>query len=394
MTRRTFLALAGGPAWAQEWPQWRGPNRDGQLPASAAPKTWPAKLTPKWKVTVGEGHSSPIFGAGKIFAFTREGEQEVLRAIDPAGSKEVWREGYAAPYTMNPAATRHGKGPKSTPVFHAGQVYTFGIDGILSCWEAASGKRQWQKTFGSPLYGAAMSPLVAGEMLVANVGKNDSGALLALDAGSGEILWRWGGDGPGYASPIVAELGGVRQVVTETQQNIVGVSLRSGELLWQIPFPTPFVQNAVTPLVWRDLLILSGLNYGVMGVRVGKGTTERLWHTKTVSLYLNSPVLMGDLVFGFSHLNKGQLFCLDPKTGETVWSGAPRQGDNAALVVAGEHLLALTNEAQLTVARVTPQSIDPVRRYTVAESPTWAHPLVTSGGVIVKDAASLAFWAA
>ena len=138
------------------------------------------------------------------------------------------------------------------------------------------------------------------------------------------------------------------------------------------------------------LLILSGLDAGVRGVRVGRGTTERLWLTKSVSMYLSSPVLVGDLVFGFSHLNKGQLFCLDPRTGETVWTGEPRQGDNASLVVSGEYLLALTNEAQLTVSRVTPQGIDPVRRYTVADSATWAHPLVLPSGVVVKDAASLA----
>lgn len=395
MTRRTFLALTGSLAWAEDWSQWRGPNRDGSLPASAAPKTWPEKLTPQWKVAVGEGHSSPIFAAGKIFVLTREGEQEVLRAIDPALGKTLWQEAYTAPYTMNPAAVRHGKGPKSTPLFQGGKVYTFGIDGILTCWDAASGKRRWQKAqLGSPLYGAAMSPVAEGGTLVCHVGKNDSGGLTAFDAETGEIKWRWGGDGPGYASPIIAELGGIRQVVTETQQNVVGVSLRAGELLWQIPLPTPFVQNSVTPLVWRDLLILSGLNYGVLGVRVGKGSTERLWHNKSVSLYLNSPVAIGDLVFGFSHINKGQLFGLDPATGETVWTGEPRQGDNAALVVVGEYLLVLTNEAQLTVARVTSKGIDPVRRYTVADSPTWAHPLVVAGGVVVKDAAHLAFWAA
>src|SRR6185503_2051686 len=178
MTRRTFLALTGSLAWAEDWSQWRGPNRDGSLPASAGPKSWPEKLTPKWKVAAGEGHSSPIFAAGKIFVFTREGEQEVLRAIDPAQGKTVWQEAYAAPYTMNPAAVRHGKAPKSTPLFHGGKVYTFGIDGTLTCWDAASGKRRWQKPqLDSPLYGAAMSPVAEGGTVVGNVGKNDSGSL-------------------------------------------------------------------------------------------------------------------------------------------------------------------------------------------------------------------------
>jgi len=113
-----------------------------------------------------------------------------------------------------------------------------------------------------------------------------------------------------------------------------------------------------------------------------------------VSMYMSSPVAIGDLAFGFSHLNKGQMFGLDPTTGETVWTGEPRQGDNAALVAVGEYLLVLTNESQLTVARVTSKGIEPVRRYTVADSPTWAHPLILAGGLVIKDTASVAFWSA
>jgi outer membrane protein assembly factor BamB len=389
LPRRSFLTLS--LAWGQDWLQWRGPNRDGAV--GATPQSWPEKLIPKWKIAIGEGHSSPIAAGERIFVFTREAEEEVLRAVEPATGKVAWRQAYAAPYTMNPAATRHGKGPKSTPLAHGDHVFTLGIDGILTSWDAATGRRRWQKPFGSPLYGAAMSPLVADALLVGQWGRHDAGAVTALDAASGEIRWRWGGDGPGYGSPVVAEFEGVKQVICQTQKNVAGLSLRAGQLLWQIPFTTDYHQNAVTPLVWRDLLIVSGLNHGVLGIRVGKGSTERLWRNQSVSLYLSSPVAMGDLVFGFSHINKGQLFALDPRTGQTVWTGEPRQGDNAALVTAGDYLLTLTTQAELTVARVTPKSIEPVRRYTVADSPTWAHPLVLPGGVVIKDAGSLSYWA-
>ncbi len=341
---------------------------------------------------MGEGHSSPIAAAGRVFVFSREQEREVAAALDPATGKPAWRESYAAPYTMNPAATRHGKGPKSTPLFYDGKLFTLGIDGVLTARDAATGKQLWQKTFGSPLYGAAASLAADRGVVIGHVGKHDAGALTAFEPATGDIRWRWPGDGPGYASPIMAELDGVRQVITETQKLIVGVEARSGRLLWQIPFTTNFDQNAVTPLLWRDILILSGLGNGVMGVRASRSSTERLWHTREVSMYMSSPVAMGDVVFGFSHLNRGQLFALDPQTGRVLWTGEPLQGDNAALVAAGDHLLVLTSDAQLTVARVTPRGIEPMRRYTVADSPAWAHPLVTPGGVIVKDANTLAFW--
>jgi outer membrane protein assembly factor BamB len=392
MTRRGLLALLPS-ALAVDWTQWRGPGRDGVLPASEAPKTWPENLTLKWKAAVGEGHASPIAAAGRIFVFTREKDDEVLRALDPATGKPVWRESYAAPYTMNPAATRHGKGPKSTPLFHEGRIYTFGIDGVLTAWDAASGKRRWQKQFGSPLYGAAASPVMDRGSLILHVGRHDAGALTAFDPNDGEPRWRWTGDGPGYASPIVADLDGVRQVITETQKFIVGVNARSGQLLWQIPFTTAYDQNCVTPLLWRDILILSGLSNGVMGVRAGAGATERLWHTKEVSMYMSSPVAAGEVVFGFSHIDRGRLFALDPKTGQVLWTGEPRQGDNAALVLAGDHLLVLTTDAQLAVSRITPKGIEPVRRYTAADSPTWAHPLLLPDGLVIKDAAHLTFWA-
>jgi len=303
---------------------------------------------------------------------------------------------------MNPAAVKHGEGPKSTPVFAGGKLYTLGISGILSCFDGASGTVRWRKEFSkqfketSPLFGTAMSPVVDRGLLIAHVGGNDDGALAAFDAESGEVRWSWKGDGPGYTSPVIVELAGVRQVVTQSQQNIVGVDAGSGALLWKIPFTTPYVQNIVTPVVYRDMLIFSGLSKGMMAVAVsktgGQFSTKEIWKTQDASMYMNSPVLKGDLLFGFSHKNKGQFFCLDAVSGATKWIGEPRQGDNAAIVVAGQTLLFLKDDGELIVARAGAKGFEAVRRYTVAESPTWAHPLVLDGGIAIKDLDSLALW--
>ena len=149
MRRLVFcFAVLFAIVWAEEWPQWRGPHRDGVAIGFVEPKTWPEKLTLKWKVTVGEGHSSPVVADGKIYIHTRQGDREVLTALQPEKGQIIWQEGYAAPYTMNPAATTHGKGVKSTPAAADGRIFTFGINGTLSAFDAKNGKTLWRKEVG------------------------------------------------------------------------------------------------------------------------------------------------------------------------------------------------------------------------------------------------------
>jgi outer membrane protein assembly factor BamB len=226
-----FIALLTCvPAAAQDWNQWRGPNRDGVVAAAALPAAWPDALKPAWKLTVGAGHASPIVVGNTVIVFARQDEREVVSCLDLATGKVVWQDGYEAPYTMNRAATAHGKGPKSTPVVANGRLYTLGITEILSCYDVATGKLNWRKTFAdqfkatSPDFGTAMSPLVDRGLLIVHVGTSGQGALTAFDAATGEVKWRWTGDGPAYVSPIVVDLGGARQVVTQTQSNIRGSS--------------------------------------------------------------------------------------------------------------------------------------------------------------------------
>ncbi|MGE5359113.1 MAG: PQQ-binding-like beta-propeller repeat protein [Bacteroidales bacterium] len=394
-----ILALLS-PAAAQDWNQWRGPNRDGVVPGFAAPKAWPENLAPAWKVTVGAGHSSPVVSGGTVYVFSRVEAREVVSAFDIATGKLVWQDAYDAPYTMNPAAVKHGPGPKSTPLVANGRLYTFGITETLSCYDAAKGKVIWRKEFSrqfpktSPTFGTAASPILDRGLLIVHVGTQDNGALIAFDATTGDVKWQWTGDGPSYVSPIVVELAGVRQVVTQSQSNIVSVSANDGSLLWKMPFTTPYVQNIVTPVLYKDMLIFSGLEQGVFAVKVAKGpnglAAERVWKNDQVSMYMNSPVVKGDLLFGFSHRNRGQYFCADATTGKTMWLGEPRQGDNAAMLLAGNFILSLNNDADLIVTNAVGSAHEVVKKYHVAESATYAHPVPARGGLLVKDANTLA----
>lgn len=399
----TVVALLfwASPGFAQDSPQWRGMNRDGLvegLPVSA----WPAQLRPGWKVEVGIGHATPVVVDGRIYLHTRQGEREVVRALELGTGRTVWQDSYPVDYTMNPAARGHGKGPKSTPVIAQGRLYTLGITGILSAYDAARGRLLWRRDYArrfrsvAPLYGTAMSPLVDRGLVIVHVGGDDSGGLLALDAVTGDERWAWTGDGPGYASPIVREIAGKRQLITQTQKHIVGIWIDNGGLLWQIPFETDYIQNIVTPVAWNDLLIFSGLNKGVMAVRVGwrngAWVTDQVWHNREVAMYMSSPVVVGDRIFGFSHRQKGQLFCLEAGSGRTLWVGDPRQGENAAILAANGFLLALNEQAGLQVATVASKGAAVQRRYEVAASPTWAHPVLTGNRLLIKDETSLRVW--
>ena len=389
-----LLGQGAGP----DWPQFRGPNRDGVVASFVEPKTWPDRLTQRWKVDVGEGHATPVLVGGRIYTFTRQGANEVMQALDAATGKTVWQTRYAAPVTVNPAAKAHGPGPKATPTFANGRLYTLGMGGIVTAFDAASGKQLWQKPAGKvlPLYGTSASPLVDRGLVIVNVGGHDQGALTAFDANTGDAKWSWTGDGPSYASPLAADVDGVRQIITLTQDNVVGVSAADGRLLWRRPYKTEYTQNIINPMLVGNTLIVAGYQNPTTALRlIRKGdqwTTENAWENPGVSLYMSNGVMVGDTLFGLSHRNRGQYFLLDAKSGKTVWTGMPRQAENAAIVRAGNVIFSLEDDAELVIGRVNAGAFQELKRYTVANGATWAQPIVSGNRVFIKDVTSLAMW--
>ncbi|HSF40853.1 MAG TPA: PQQ-binding-like beta-propeller repeat protein, partial [Thermoanaerobaculia bacterium] len=266
--------LMAGAAQAADWPQWRGPARDGVAASFSAPKAWPEKLQKVWSVDVGKGHSSPIVVGERIYLLSRQGENEVVSAFELATGKVLWKDTYPAAFSPAPEARSHGSGPFATPAHHDGRLYTFGINEILSAYDAKSGKLLWRNDYGKeyetprPYYGASASPLLVDGLCVVQVGGPGKGALLALDAKTGQVKWKQEGDGPGYGTSVVAEFSGLRQIVTPTQQNLAGTDLATGKLLWQMPFKVPYDQNIITPVVMGDLFITSGIDLDLQAIRV------------------------------------------------------------------------------------------------------------------------------
>ena len=383
-----------------QWPQWRGPNRDGVVPKASVPAAWPEKLTPKWKQTVGEGYASPVVGDGRVYVHSRQDPEELVTAFDLATGKPVWTQKYPSAFNKNKYATQVSKGPFSTPLFANGRLYTLGSSAVLTAFDATSGKVLWKKDWSKEIdtsrlfTGTAMSPIITDGLLIVHVGDDDAGAFRAFDPASGTEKWSLPGHGPGYASPIVATFGGTRQIVTMTDKNVVGVQIASGKELWKIPFPDEFNENIVTPVVVGDTLVVSGARKGTLGYKIAKaGTTftpTQVWQNAEATMYMSSPVVDGNHIYGYSNKRKGQLFCLDATTGKVTWTTEGRAGQNASLQSAGADLVVLTTEGELFVVKRNPAKYEEVRRYKVADGQTWAQPVLLGKEIIVRDATSIA----
>lgn len=393
-----FVLLGTSLVCAEDWPQWRGPNRDGKVAGFTAPEAWPKALTQKWKAAVGSGDATPALVGDRLYVFTRQGDDEVTLCLDAASGKEIWRDKYAAQAVSGPGA-RH-PGPRSSPAVGEGKVVTLGAAGVLSCLDAADGKLVWRKEpFKSvPRFFTSMSPIIVDGMVVAHLGGQGNGALLAFDLATGNEKWRWAAEAPEYASPVLMTVDGTKQIVTLTEKSIVGISVADGKLLWQSPFvPQGRAYNAATPIVDGQTVIYSGSGRGTKALKIEKQgdafAAKELWSNTDIAVQFNSPVLKDGLLFGLTDRDK--LFCIDAKTGKTAWTDAAARGRGgfAAVLDAGSVLMALANDSQLTVFAPSDKGYTELARIKVADAPTYAHPVIAGKSIFVKDENALTMWA-
>lgn len=383
-----------------DWTQWRGPNRDGVIAAFSAPATWPEALVRRWKVEVGTGYSTPIVVGDRVYQFSRVGENETMTAFDAASGKQLWQGGYAAPFTMMSATVVHGPGPKSTPTFFNGRLYTIGMIGTVTAWDAASGKQLWQKPGDAknvPTFTThAFSPVVDRGLVIFHLGGHGNGAITAFDLASGDVKWTWAGDGPGYGSPVVADIGGTRQVITITQGKVVSLDTATGALLWERPFVSNNNTNAGTPVVNGQTVIVTGNGGPTVAFAVAKrGTqwaTDNIWENASISARFSDSVIAGNLLVGLSGLNSGQYFGVDVASGKTLWTSEPRQGAKTALQRAGDLVFSMESDGELVVIRSNPRAFEPLKRYKVADAETWSQPAISGNRIFVKDVSSLTLW--
>jgi outer membrane protein assembly factor BamB len=371
-----------------------------------APKMWPKELTKKWSATVGTGVSSPVLAGGKVYTFGRIGAEEATTCLDAVTGKEIWQDKYAAK-AIGGIASGYG-GPRSTPAVAQGKVYTLGVNGTVSCLDAASGKVVWRKETGEkPQFFTSTSPLVVDDKCVVFLS-----ALTAFDTQSGEVKWT-GPKGAPYGSPILLNVGGTKQIVTPTDKALVGINLADGKQAWQTKLPgSSYSASYPTPIVSGQTVI-----YGGPGGKGGGGSTiavkiekkgdefvtSELWKSAGAYQY-STPVLKDDLLFGLSSAKT--FFCMDAKTGKVLWTDDTPRGEAGGILNAGSLIIAVTGPAaakgklnenvagdeELVAFEPNSAGYKEIAKYKLSPGSGLAYPIVSGNRVYVKGNNELTLW--
>ena len=395
-----LVLVVSSVANGQEWTQWRGPARDGSVISKYAPAIWPESLKETWRVEIGEGYSSPVVTGGKVFVHGRRDPEEIVASINLADGKMLWQQKYQADFKKNQYAVDMAKGPNATPLVAGNRLFTLGVTGILNAWDTATGKQLWTRDFSKSIdtskmfCGTAASPLIVNGRLVVQIGSDiHGGQVLGLNPATGATEWEWRGLGPGYASPVVIELGGSQHIVTMTEGSIVGLDGKTGKELWSVPFPDEWHENIATPLWTGTHLVVSGTRQGTHAYALaqsgGKWQATETWKNPDIAMYMSSPVFGDGLIYGHSSKKKGQFFAIDAKTGAVRWTTEGREGEHASLLLTPQHVIILTNGADLIVAKRGTQAFAVERRYEVAKASTFASPVILGTNILVRDATGL-----
>jgi outer membrane protein assembly factor BamB len=401
----SLLALPG-PARAGDWPQWRGPTRDGVWDQDGLPDRFPdAGLKTVWRRAIGGGFAGIAVAGGRVYTLdrrTQPGEVERVLCLNATTGAELWVQAYPVSY----GKMDYGNGPRSTPTFHDGRVYTFGAVGHLYCFDAAAGRILWShdtvKEFGGrvPMWGHACSPLVDGEHVIVQVGGEQNASLVAFHRISGKEIWRSLSDRPGYSSPILIEPRGrepkvsVRQLVYWTPQHIAGLDPVTGKILWQVPFESTY-DVAISDPVWHDgVLLVSGYWEGSRALRVGPdGDKPKIvWEGRRLSLLMSTPLYRAGNTYAVD--KRDGLKCIELRTGKVRWQGehvTPKdQNPHASLVWAGRRALIFNAKGELILAELSPDGYRQISKAAVLKasvpgSPAWATPAFADGCLFARN---------
>ena len=383
---------------APDWPQWRGPNRDDVSTETGLLKSWPAGGPPlAWKATgVGAGFATVSVAGDRIFTAGDIGSESRVIALNRGDGKEVWSAKLGAGGAVGWGGF---VGVRGTPTVAADLVFALSQWGDLACFEAATGKEVWRKSFTNdfsgklPEWGFAESPLVDGDQVVGTPG-GEKGAVVALNKRTGAVLWRTTDftDEAQYSSLVPVDSGGVRQYVLLTMQNVVGIAAKDGQVLWKAP--RKGATAVISTPVWHDgwLYVSSQYGIGCNGFKVtaenGTFRAEQVYANKVMDNQHGGIVGLGDLVYGYS--DKNGWVCQELKTGKQVWAEKEKFGKGSLTFADGHFYLREEDKGASHVALIE-ASPDGYRESGRFEQPghsgkeAWTHPVVCDGKLYLRD---------
>jgi outer membrane protein assembly factor BamB len=376
----------------EEWPGFRGPDRDGAVRGVRIATDWAA--TPPvqlWRRPIGPGWSS--FAVAGDFFYTQEqrGEDEIVSCYRMATGQPVWRHRDAVRFWES----NGGAGPRATPTLHNGRVYAFGATGILNALDGGTGAVVWSRNVASdthrtvPMWGFASSPLVVGDIVIAAA----SGTLAGYDLATGNLRWVGPSHGGSYSSPILSTLDGVQQVVLLSGAGATSVAPAKGTVLWEHAWEgTTIVQPAV--IGDRDILVTTSGAAGGVGIRrlaVTHGPdgwkAEERWTSTGLKPYFNDYVVHKGHAYGF---DGAILSCIDLQDGKRVWKGG-RYGNGQLVLLADQDLLlVMSEEGELALVNATPDQFTELTRFPALQDKTWNHPVVVGDVLLVRNGEEMA----
>lgn len=373
-----------GPGPDGDWPQWRGPRRDGTLPAPPELSVDWNEAAPliRWRKPLGAGFSGLAIADERLFTLFAKDDEEWLVALAAASGEEIWRR------SLGPTLRdSHGDGPRSTPAVDGELVYALGSLGKLIAADTTDGTVRWQVELAPPpAWGYSASPLIDGPRLIVHGQLADhEGAVLAFDKAGGSLLWSALPGHPGYASPLVVETADRRYLVSFLGEALAGLDSKTGEVLWTHAWQTAYGVNAADPIfIPPDRLFLSsGYLVGAALLRLptdAEGDVEELWTSREMRNHFSSSVVVGPYLYGFDN---SILKCLHLADGDVEWRH--RGLGKGSLIAVGEHLLMLGERGNLSLAPATPEGYAEHGRLQALRGRTWTPPSLAGHWLFLRD---------
>ncbi|MEI6607039.1 MAG: PQQ-binding-like beta-propeller repeat protein [Verrucomicrobiota bacterium] len=380
-----FLSLVS-LAFGDDWPQWRGPNRDGVWHETGImAKFAQPQINILWRTPISNGYSGPVVANGRVYVTERlpePAEAERVLCLDARTGKILWSKEYACAYSE----LGYPDGPRACMVVDDGRAYSLGAMGHLRCYDAVTGDLVWKKdpgqnyTIGKVIWGISASPLVEKDLLILQLGVRPDACILALDKRTGEEKWRALDDKVSYSSPIIIERAGRRLLLCWTGENMTALNPATGAVFWKYPTPQrKMVINVPTPIVADDRIFLTSFYDGsyMLEMKQDPPSVTKMWHrqgnseidTDALHAMIATPIFQDNYIYGVD--SYGQLRCLNATTGDRVWEDLTlvpgERWANIHMVRNGDNIWMFNERGELIITRLSPKGVEVISRAKLIE---------------------------